>query len=140
MKQNNKTYLTKIFYFCAAHQYGHDEWTKEKNYDVFGEDMFVHGHNYTLYVTVTGEIDPSTGFLVDLGYLKRVVNEEVIQKLDHRQIEKDVDWFKDKQPSSENLVEFIWNVIENRLKGCILYRIRLQETPTIYTDYYGGIQ
>jgi 6-pyruvoyltetrahydropterin/6-carboxytetrahydropterin synthase len=100
--------------------------------------MFVHGHNYTLYVTVTGQIDPITGFLVDLGHLKKVVNEEVIQKLDHRQIEKDVDWFKDKQPSSENLVKFVWNVIENRLKGCTLHRIRIQETPTIYTDYYGG--
>ena len=58
--------------------------------------------------------------------------------MDHRQIEKDVDWFKDKQPSSENLVKFVWNVIENRLKGCTLHRIRIQETPTIYTDYYGG--
>ena len=130
-------YLTKTFYFCAAHQYGHEDWSEQKNIDTFGADAQIHGHNYTLEVTVKGEINPDTGFIVDLAHLKEIVNTNIIQKLDHSQIEKDITWFKNKQPSSENLVVFIWEVIAHDLKGVKLHRIRLQETPTITTDYYG---
>mgnify|MGYP001461222924 CR=1 FL=1 len=130
-------YLTKVFYFNAAHQYGHEDWTDEKNWDVFGPDSKVHGHNYTLEVMVTGTINPDTGFIVDLGHLKKIVETHVINILDHSQIEKEVDWFKGKQPSSENLVHFIWEQIDPRLEGVKLHRIRLRETPTIFTDYYG---
>ena len=132
-----KIYLTKIFYFNAAHQYGHKDWTDEKNYEVFGPDSNVHGHNYTLEIMVTGDVNEKTGFIVDLGHLKKVVNRHVIDVLDHTQFEKEVDWFSDKQPSSENLVQFIWSQIETKLKDAHLYRIRLRETPTIFTDYYG---
>ena len=72
-----------------------------------------------------------------MEYLKKLVKENVISKLDHTQFEKDVAWFKGKQPSTENLVVFIWKSIEKDLEGCFLHRIRLIETPTIYTDYYG---
>ena len=130
-------YLTKTFYFCAAHQYGHKDWSEQKNIDTFGADAQIHGHNYTLEVTVKGEINPDTGFIVDLAHLKEIVNTNIIKKLDHSQIEKDILWFKNKQPSSENLVVFIWEVIAHDLKGVKLHRIRLQETPTITTDYYG---
>ena len=130
-------YLTKTFYFCAAHQYGHKDWSKEKNLEVFGSDAQLHGHNYALEVTVKGEINSETGFIVDLIHLKDIVNTNIIAILDHSQIEKDILWFKDKQPSSENLVVFIWNKIASSLNGAALHRIRLQETPTIKTDYYG---
>ncbi|MAP70487.1 MAG: 6-pyruvoyl tetrahydrobiopterin synthase [Candidatus Marinimicrobia bacterium] len=130
-------YLTKLFYFNAAHQYGHKDWSDKKNRNVFGPDSKVHGHNYTLEVMVTGEVDDDTGFIVDLGHLKKIVNKYVIDVLDHTQFEKEVEWFKDKQPSSENLAQFIWLQIEPSLKGAKLYRIRLKETPTIFTDYYG---
>ena len=130
-------YLTKTFHFCAAHQYGHEDWSEQKNIDTFGADAQIHGHNYTLEVTVKGEINPDTGFIVDLAHLKEIVNTNIIKKLDHSQIEKDITWFKNKQPSSENLVVFIWEVIAHDLKGVKLHRIRLQETPTITTDYYG---
>ena len=130
-------YLTKVFYSNAAHQYGHSDWTDEKNTNVFGPDAKVHGHNYTLEVMVTGEVNPETGFIVDLGHLKEIVETNVINILDHSQIEKEVDWFKGKQPSSENLVQFIWEQINFRLKGAKLYRIRLRETQTIFTDYFG---
>ncbi len=130
-------FLTKTFYFCAAHQYGQSYWTKNKNLEVFGEDTKVHGHNYTLEITVKGEIDPSTGFIIDLGHLKKIVEKNIIQIMDHAQIEKDIDWFKNKQPSSENMVVFIWQRIENKIKKAKLHRIRLIETPTIKTDYYG---
>ena len=86
---------------------------------------------------VTGKVNDETGFIVDLGHLKKIVNEHVIDVLDHTQFEKEVDWFSDRQPSSENLVQFIWSQIKPRLKGASLYRIRLKETPTIFTDYYG---
>ena len=130
-------YLTKLFYFNAAHQYGHKDWSDEKNQNVFGPDSKVHGHNYILEVMVTGEVDEDTGFIVDLGHLKKIVNKYVIDVLDHTQFEKEVGWFKNKQPSSENLVQFIWAQIESHIEGAILYRIRLRETPTIFTDYYG---
>jgi 6-pyruvoyltetrahydropterin/6-carboxytetrahydropterin synthase len=130
-------YLTKVFYFNAAHQYGHDDWSDDKNWEVFGPDSKVHGHNYTLEVMVTAEVNKDTGFIVDLGHLKEVVNNNVINILDHTQFEKEVKWFNDKQPSSENLAVFIWSQIEPFLNDVTLHRIRLHETPTIFTDYYG---
>ena len=130
-------FLTKVFYFCAAHQYGHDDWSKEKNEAVFGDDAKVHGHNYTLEVTVKGSINPETGFIVDLGHLKEIVDNHVIKIMDHSQIEKDIDWFKNKQPSSENMVMYIWEAIEKKIKRAKLHRVRLIETPTIKTGYYG---
>ena len=130
-------YLTKVFHFNAAHQYGHSDWTDEKNWEVFGPDSKIHGHNYTLEVMVTGNIVEDTGFLVDLGHLKKIVKKNVIDILDHSLFDVEVEWFKDRQPSSENLVIFIWNQIQPELKGAKLHRIRLHETPTIFTDYYG---
>ena len=87
---------------------------------------------------VTGSIVEETGFIVDLGHVKKIVNKYVIDILDHSLFDKEVDWFKNKQPSSENLVIFIWNQIEPHLNGATLHRIRLHETPTIFTDYYGA--
>ena len=130
-------YLTKVFHFNAAHQYGHSDWTDEKNWEVFGPDSKIHGHNYTLEVMVTGNIVEDTGFLVDLGHLKKIVKKNVIDILDHSLFDVEVEWFRDRQPSSENLVIFIWNQIQSELKGAKLHRIRLHETPTIFTDYYG---
>tara|TARA_B100001996_G_scaffold63978_2_gene46052 strand:+ start:38561 stop:38971 length:411 start_codon:yes stop_codon:yes gene_type:complete len=130
-------FLTKVFYFNAAHQYGHKDWTYEKNWEVFGPDSKIHGHNYTLEVMVTGKINEETGFLVDLGELKEIVNKYVIDILDHSQFDVEVEWFKDRQPSSENLVIFIWEQVQPRLRDIKLHRIRLRETPTIFTDYYG---
>ena len=130
-------FLTKVFYFNAAHQYGHEDWSDEKNWEVFGPDSKIHGHNYILEVMVKGSINEETGFIVDLGHLKNIVKTHVIDILDHSQFDVEVDWFKSRQPSSENLVKFIWDQIEPSLKGASLHRIRLRETPTIFTDYYG---
>jgi len=130
-------FITKIFRFNAAHQYGHDDWSAEKNWEVFGLDSKVHGHNYTLEVMVTASVNPETGFIVDLGELSSIVQKYVIDLLDHSQFEKEVEWFRNKQPSTENLVQFIWNQIKPRIPHITLHRIRLHETPTIFTDYYG---
>lgn len=130
-------FITKVFKFCAAHQYGHADWSDEKNREVFGADARLHGHNYELEVTVTGEINDETGFIVDLGELKRIVNEKVVSIIDHSTIEKDIPWFRGKQPSTELMVIWMWEQIASQLKETSLHRIRLRETPTIYTDYYG---
>ena len=130
-------FLTKVFHFNAAHQYGHDDWSAEKNWEVFGLDSRVHGHNYTLEVMVTATVNPETGFILDLDELKDIVQKNVIDILDHSQLDKDVEWFEDKQPSTENLVKFIWDQIKPWLTHGTLHRIRLHETPTIFTDYYG---
>jgi len=130
-------FITKTFYFSAAHQYGWAKWSKEKNREVFGDDSRLHGHNYALEVTVRGEINPETGFVVDLSELSTIVQNRIIDKLDHSTIEKDIPWFQGKQPSTENMVIWIWEQIEPEIKTAKLHRIRLRETLKIYTDYYG---
>ena len=103
----NYPIITKKYHFCASHKYGNDAWSEEKNLEVFGKDYNTHGHNYVLEVSVTGPIDPGSGWLVDLPTLNKIVKSKVVDVLDHSQIEKDVEWFKDKQPSSEKSHEDI---------------------------------
>lgn len=129
--------LNKTFNFCAAHQYGNPEMSEAENQAAFGEDLNIHGHNYVLTISITGEVNPATGFLVDLGHVKDVVKEHVISLVDHKLIEKDIPWFKGRQPSTENMVVWIWEQIAANLNDGKLHRVRLQETPSIYTDYYG---
>ena len=104
---------------------------------MFGPDSKIHGHNYTLEVMVTGSINPETGFIVDLLQLKDIVHKNCIDILVHSPFDVEVDLFHDKQPSSENLVIFIWEQIIKDFDSNSLHRIRLHETPTIFTDYYG---
>ena len=101
--------LTKQYKFCAAHQYWNKDWSADKNDEVFGEDVKVHGHNYLLSITVKGSINKESGFIIDIKKLNDVVNKHIIDIFDHSQIEKDILWFKDKQPSTENMVVYIWN-------------------------------
>jgi len=130
--------ITKIYGFCAAHQYWNPDWDKDKNYKAFGDDIKVHGHNYELEVTIGGPINPETGFIVDLQLVNEVVNTRVIRVLDHSRIEKDIPWFRGKQPSTEYLTRFIWDqIVDGIPKPAYLYRIKLKETPTIYTEYFG---
>ena len=127
-----------VFSFCAAHRYWNPKWDENENYRIFGDDIRLHGHNYELEVTVTGPLNPETGFVVNLMELNTLVNGRIVDKLDHSQIEKDIAWFKGKQPSTENLTIYIWREISSGLPDDVkLYRIRLQETPTIFTEYYG---
>ena len=130
--------ITKVFSFCAAHRYWNPKWDENENYRIFGDDIRLHGHNYELEVTVTGPLNPETGFVVNLMELNTLVNGRIVDKLDHSQIEKDIAWFKGKQPSTENLTIYICREISSGLPDDVkLYRIRLQETPTIFTEYYG---
>ncbi|MFC1483757.1 6-pyruvoyl tetrahydropterin synthase family protein [Candidatus Neomarinimicrobiota bacterium] len=130
--------LTKRFKFCAAHRYRNPQWSEEKNAAVFGDDSKIHGHNYDLEVSLTGQVDPETGFIADLGKVKNLVHERVIRVLDHAMIDEDVPWFKNRQPSTENLVTFIWEQLVSHIPaGVQLVRVRLYETPTIYAEYNG---
>ena len=131
-------HLTKQYKFCAAHQYWNDSWTNKKNDEVFGDDVKVHGHNYLLSITVKGNINSDSGFIIDLQKLNKLVNQKIISVFDHSQIEKDISWFKDRQPSTENIVVFIWNELIDKIpSGAVLHCVKLRETPTIFSEYYG---
>ncbi|SVA45261.1 uncharacterized protein METZ01_LOCUS98115 [marine metagenome] len=129
--------ITKKYHFCASHKYGNADWSEEKNLEVFGKDYNTHGHNYILEVSVTGPIDQGSGWLVDLKKLGQIVKKYVVNVLDHSQIEEDIEWFKGKQPSSENILVWAWDEIAPRLERGTLHKLRLVETHSIYTDYYG---
>jgi len=133
-------YLTRAEHFNAAHKLYNPSWSKEKNDEVFGKcanDNW-HGHNYELFVTVKGEPDPDTGFLVDAKKLSTIINQHVIEKLDHRNLNLDVDFMQGKMCSSENLVIEIWNQLQPNLPANVqLHCIKLYETPRIYVEYFG---
>ena len=88
-------------------------------------------------VSVTGPINPDTGWLVDLQKLNNIVKENIVKIIDHSQVELDIEWFKNKQPSSENILVWIWNEIDKDLEEGTLHKLRLVETHSIYTDYFG---
>ena len=131
-------YLTKEYKFCAAHRYWNDTWSDKKNEIIFGDDIRIHGHNYALFITVKGKINNDSGFIVDLIKLNKLVNNEIIDQFDHSQIETDIPWFKGKQPSTENMVFYIWSLlVDNIPSNAILHSVKLRETPTIFSTYYG---
>tara|TARA_B100000614_G_scaffold180344_1_gene161259 strand:- start:3436 stop:3852 length:417 start_codon:yes stop_codon:yes gene_type:complete len=131
-------YLTKQYKFCAAHRYWNDNWTEEKNLEVFGEDVRIHGHNYILSLTLKGVINKESGFIVDIKILNDIVKKHIINIFDHSQIEKDIEWFKHNQPSTENMVLYIWNTLYDKIPSdAKLHCVKLRETPTIYSEYYG---
>jgi len=131
-------FITKQFKFCAAHKYWNENWDHDKNFKVFGDDIRVHGHNYVLDITITGPINRDSGFIYDIEEIKEIVQNKVISVLDHSQIQSDIKWFEGKQPSTENLVLFIWEKVSPEIrKPAKLYKIKLRETPTIFTEYFG---
>ena len=133
-------YLTRQEHFNAAHKLYNPAWSKEKNDEVFGNcaNENWHGHNYDLYVTIKGKPDADTGFLCDVKKLSLIIKEHVIEKLDHKNLNLDVDFMKGKMCSSENLVTGIWKELEPHLPGNVqLHCIKLYETPRIYVEYFG---
>jgi 6-pyruvoyltetrahydropterin/6-carboxytetrahydropterin synthase len=133
-------YLTRNEHFNAAHKLYNPAWSYERNEEVFGKcaNENWHGHNYELQVTVRGRPDPETGFVFDVKKLSNIINEQVIEKIDHRNLNVDVEFMKDKLCSTENLVIGIWNQLIPHLPGNVeLHCIRLYETPRIFVEYYG---
>ena len=132
--------LTKTFEFSASHRYYRPEWSEEENLRVFGKCAYPngHGHNYLLDVTVQGPVDPVTGMVMNLVDVKRVV-EDVLSEFDHKHLNEDMEYFKDRIPTTENLAMTLWNLIGNRLPGgARLAGIRLHEDEDLYVEHSGG--
>ena len=135
-------HITRRERFCAVHMLRNNKWDDKKNLEVFGKcsNPNWHGHNFELFVTVKGEVDPKTGFLINLKELSKVIDEKIIQKIDHRNINLDVDFMKGKMASSEVLAISIWDELELEIKklGVILHCVKLVETENNYVEYYGN--
>ena len=131
--------LTRKAEFSASHYYWVPEWTEEQNRQAFGKcaNRNGHGHNYTLEVTVAGEIDATTGFVVDLKDLKGVIEQEVMSAYDHRHLNLEVPEFASTMPTTENIAIAIWNRLEKKIAGAKLHRVRVYEMPDLFADYYG---
>lgn len=134
-------YITRIEHFNAAHRLFNPKWTKEKNEEVFGKcaNENWHGHNFELHVTIKGDPDVDTGFVYDVKKLSIIVNDQVIEKLDHKNLNLDVDFMADKLCSIENLVMGMWKQLVPHLpQGVQLHCLKLYETPRIFVEYYGN--
>ena len=132
-------YVTRKVYFNAAHRMHNPEWDEQKNSSVFGlcNNPNWHGHNYELEVTVAGTPNPETGYVFDLAHLKRILEEYILQKVDHKNLNLDVDFMQNVIPSSENFAIKIWEILAPALLPARLFSIKLYETPRNFVEYRG---
>lgn len=134
-------YITRKEHFNAAHRLFKPGYSDEKNLEVFGKcsNPNWHGHNYELFVTVKGEVNPETGFLINLKELSNIINQYVVEKLDHKNVNLEVDFMAGKLASAENLAISIWQQLEKPVKeaGAELHCIKLFETERNFVEYYG---
>lgn len=134
-------YITRREHFNAAHKVYNPEWSEEKNLEVFGKcaNPNWHGHNYELFVTVKGKADPETSFVMDLKVLSELIKEKVIDKVDHKNFNLDVDFMKGIMPSTENIAVAFWKELEGEIKkySCRLHCIKIVETENNYVEYFG---
>jgi 6-pyruvoyltetrahydropterin/6-carboxytetrahydropterin synthase len=134
-------YLTRRERFSAAHRMFRQEWSDEKNLEVFGKcsNPNWHGHNYELFVTVKGELSENHGFVMNISVLKQIILEKIIQKIDHKNINLEVDFMEGKIATAENLAITIWNQLKPFIeeKGAKLHCVRINETENNSIEYYG---
>ena len=132
-------YITRKLEFCASHRLYNPEYSDAKNAEIFGlcSNPNGHGHNYVMEVTVRGEVHPETGMVLDLKALKKLVNEEIILKVDHKNLNVDVPFLKDIIPTAENLAIQFWEVLESRLESGQLHEIKLYESERNFVIYRG---
>jgi len=133
-------YLTRAEHFNAAHKLFNPAWSRDQNETVFGKcaNENWHGHNYDLFITVKGNPNPDTGFLFDAKRLSEIINSVVIEKLDHKNLNLDVDFMQGKMCSTENLAIGIWNELMPHIPAEIqLHCVKLYETPRIFVEYFG---
>jgi len=132
--------VTRRVHFNAAHRLHNSNRPAEWNRDTFGpcNNPNYHGHNYEMDVTVEGEIDPETGYVMDIAKLKDLVEAHVLSKLDHRNLNLDVPWFRDRMPSAENIAVVCWEELSRVIPRGLALRIRLWETPRNYVEYQGS--
>lgn len=133
-------YITRKEHFNAAHKLFNPDWSEEKNEAVFGKcaNKNWHGHNYDLFVTVKGTINPDTGFVVNLKELSTLIRRDVTDVLDHKNLNMDVAGMP-VMPSTENVAIFIWNILFSKIAamGAALHCIKLYETESNYVEYFG---
>ena len=134
-------YITRRERFNAAHMLRNEKWSDYKNIEVFGKcaNQNWHGHNFELFVTVKGEINANTGFVVNLKDLSSVIQEKVIEKLDHKNLNLDVDFMRGKMASTEVLAIAIWEELESDINqlGSKLHIVKVQETENNFVEYFG---
>lgn len=132
-------YLTRREHFNAAHKLFNPKWSEEKNDEVFGKcaNKNWHGHNFELFVTVKGIPNADTGFIMNAKELSDIIKREVCDKLDHKNLNIDVDFMQGKMTSTENLALEIWRILTQHIKGCELHCVKLYETENIFVEYYG---
>ena len=132
-------YLTKVYEFSAAHRLHSHALSDEENRDIFGKcnNAAGHGHNYVLEVTVRGDVDAKTGLVAGLNLLDEVVQKQVYARFDYKHLNLDTPEFEKLNPTSENFVKVLWDVLEPNLRPVVLHRLRLRETPKNHFDYYG---
>jgi 6-pyruvoyltetrahydropterin/6-carboxytetrahydropterin synthase len=133
-------YLTRKEHFNAAHRLYNKQWSEEKNLAVFGKcaNKNWHGHNYNLYITIKGNPNPDTGFIMDAKQLSDLIKAEIITRFDHKNLNVDTDYFIEMQPSTENFCKVIWQILEPKITEGVLHSVRLQETENIYAEYFGA--
>ena len=134
-------YITRREQFNAAHKLFREEWSDEKNLEVFGKcaNPNWHGHNYELFVTVKGPVNPETGYVIDLKILKEIIKSHVTDKLDHKNVNLDVDFMRGKMASTEVICIEIFNQLQPYIEaqGVFLHQVKLVETENNYVEYYG---
>ena len=132
-------YITRKEIFSAAHRLNNPEFTEEENAQIYDKcnNYWGHGHNYVIEVTVKGEPDPNTGYLIDLKILKDILDENLISKVDHKHLNHDVNFLEGINPTLENMAIAFWKQLENKIPAGKLYRIKLWETENNSVEYYG---
>jgi 6-pyruvoyltetrahydropterin/6-carboxytetrahydropterin synthase len=133
-------YLTRREHFNAAHKLFNPNWSNEKNLLVFGgcANPNWHGHNYILFVTIKGEVNTETGYVINMKDVSKLIKEVIIEKVDHKNLNLDVDFLQGIVPSTENFAKAIWDELKPKLQSCKLHCIKLQETENIYVEYFGN--
>lgn len=139
MTQSGRVSVFRHASFNAAHRLHVPAWSDERNKEFFGlcNNPSYHGHNYDLHVKLTGETDPLTGYVYDLSLLKEIIDEEVIRKFDHRNLNLDTEEFKALNPTAENIAKVIWAKLRDKLPAHLELGVRLYETPRNYVEFNG---
>lgn len=134
---NKRVSVYRREHFNAAHRLHNPAWDEEKNNLVFGKcnNPNFHGHNYELVVKITGEPSADTGFVIDLKYLSDLVKENVLKKLDHQNLNLDVEEFANLNPTAENIVILIYNILRSKIDTTLDLQVRLYETPRNFAEY-----
>ena len=132
--------VSRKAHFNAAHRLFNEKWSDKKNSHVFGKCNYpnYHGHNYELIVSVTGKINPDTGYVIDMGELKKIIKNEIEERLDHKNLNLDVPYFSNIIPSAENICIYIYDILRNHIQKEFHLSVKLYETPRNFVEYSGN--